>query len=77
MTKQEEIREGIKNILSEHFGLAPTQEPFVSELPNKIIKYLHSQGVVIKVDRELGKTPIGVADWSKISMEEVEPLIEE
>ena len=51
MTKQEEIREGVyKQIRSDVVGHSRT-----SYLAEGIINYLHSQGVVIKVDRELPK----------------------
>ena len=56
MTKQEEIREGIKKVISVYFGLDALQEPFLNELPDSMIKYLHSQGLVIKVDGELPGT---------------------
>jgi len=48
MTKQEEIREGLEQIL-------------IPEATQEVLLYLHSQGVVIKVDRELPET----ADWIK------------
>ena len=38
---------------------------------------LDELGVVLKVERELGKPPVGLDDWSQISVEEVVPLIEE
>ena len=58
MTKQEEIREGIARI-----GLGGIN-PLKNALPNEygykiaddILSYLHSQGVVIKVKRELPYT---------------------
>ena len=45
MTKQEEIREGLSDLI---YGLA-YRPPDV----DAILRYLHSQGVVIKVDSEL------------------------
>ena len=47
MTKQEEIREGLRAKL---FELGVTNKGFVIR---QILEYLHSQGVVLKVDREL------------------------
>ncbi len=47
MTKQEEIREGIAEIIRQHSGDIieyPNQAAFV------ITQYLHSQGLVIKVE---------------------------
>ena len=51
MTKQEEIREKILYLIAE-----PLDET-MGELTDKIIKYLDSQGVVIKVDRECDGHP--------------------
>ena len=46
MTKQEEIREGMKRILE-----ADIRKPMTAvNLIEAILQYLHSQGVVIKVD---------------------------
>ena len=58
MAKQEEIREGIKDSLLFDMKLI---SPMVSkelefnanELAKEILTYLHSKGVVIKVDKEL------------------------
>ncbi len=47
MTKQEEIREGLIEICRERTSGAG------KVLAGEILDYLHSQGVVIKVDREL------------------------
>lgn len=60
MTKQEEIREGIGKIVSDtvklHSIRAGNQAVFVytgdKPLQDLILEYLHSQGVVIKVDKE-------------------------
>ena len=57
MTKQEEIREGIKEILlpsGKESVITPYMSGIVSQL---IMEYLHSQGVVIKVERELPDCP--------------------
>jgi len=63
-TKQEEIREGIKEWVLEvrqylcdtEFAPEPFQKPMdsevlITEFPNKLLRKLHSQGVVI-LDRE-------------------------
>ena len=61
MTKQEEIREGVyKQIRSDVVGHSRT-----SYLAEGIINYLHSQGVVIKVDRELPDNEV----WHKVERE--------
>ncbi len=59
MTKQEEIREGIAKLTEDRFRF-PAEEAgliwdknFNYMLASNILSYLHSQGVVIKVDREL------------------------
>lgn len=49
MTKQEEIREGIKKGIADYFGVDKIQEPFLNELPDSMVAYLHSQSVVIRV----------------------------
>jgi len=54
MTKQEEIRGGIEKIRREALG-----NDCSGYLTDAILNYLHSQGVVIKVEREL---PI-LAKW--------------
>lgn len=48
MTKQEKIREGMGNIIGDQGYYFPWEE-----CTQEILSYLHSQGVVIKVDREL------------------------
>ena len=55
MTKQEEIGEGMATSLAEYFG-----DPTINYdgLRAHIIQYLHSQGVVIKVEKELPKCEI-------------------
>ena len=52
MTKQEEIREGIANILMDCGDEYWKHCSMEAEL---ILIYLHSQGVVLKVERELPK----------------------
>ncbi len=72
MTKQEEIRNGLIDILD------TTENPYTDEdnrprgYVDKILEYLHSQGVAIKVDIEVAPkgSPIRVCEY-------FEPLIEE
>lgn len=52
MTKQEEIREGMVALFHE-MGLGETIDS--ETFQQRILFYLHSQGVVIKVERELPK----------------------
>ena len=49
MTKQEEIREGMANIIAK----GRKDECITLDIAQRLINYLHSKGVVIKVDREL------------------------
>ncbi len=58
MTKQEELREGLTLLISECYSrelstcnLHDIFQP--QKFLNKLFPYLHSQGVVIKVDREI------------------------
>ncbi len=58
MTKQEEIREGISNLIDNNYNARnPSYPELIAFQPmkflNELLPYLHSQGVVIKVDREL------------------------
>ncbi len=64
MTKQEEIREGIRTLLKGYHIVANAVddgiEPDMARLdtyPDRIMYYLHSQGVVIKVKRKLPEPP--------------------
>ena len=52
MTKQEEIREGMRDIIKHEIPcfIYPFLSIPTSWLVNKLIRYLHSQGVVIKVN---------------------------
>lgn len=58
MIKQEEIREGIKDIL-ERYGVRSLSNKHDDwdfnreEFTQKLLEYLHSQGCVIRVDRKL------------------------
>ena len=54
MATREEIREGILRLIHLKNGNQTIIEDDV-ELCNEIFQYLHSQGVVIKVERELPK----------------------
>lgn len=77
MTKQEEIREGIKGIIASYHN----QVPFADEVP-EILRYLHSQGCVIKVDRKLtyyaGLNRFVERGTDKdVEVSAVEPLIKE
>jgi len=68
MTKQEEIAQGLQNIIADFYceqGVRVCPEEVVG-----ILTYLHSQGVAIKVDIEAGPrgTTIGVCEY-------FEPLI--
>lgn len=47
MTKQEKIREGVLNIVAEPVDIT------LGQMTDEILSYLHSQGVVLKVEREL------------------------
>ncbi len=82
MTKQEEIREGILNWLLCSTNLSQCK---ASSGADSILRKLHSQGVVIKVDRELPKVcnklnPIARADEQQDMLKAgyiaVEPLVE-
>ena len=53
MTKQEEIREGMENVIRGYEGA----ERWSGVITDGLLGYLHSQGVVIKVDRELPDMP--------------------
>jgi len=82
MTKQEEIREGIGHYII----LYRMGEYKEDQTINKILSYLHSQGVVIRVDRELTKEVMyGQEAYAQEDIERflreagyvaVEPLIE-
>ena len=82
MAKQEEIREGIEETLhasvsvlhdfSFHFIRRESRE----ELADRILKYLHSQGVVIKVDRAVPDDRFH-RDLRMAGYVAVEPLIKE
>lgn len=59
MTKQQKIREGMAKYLREHDGIICCSEIECGETDccecqsEGLLTYLHSQGVVIKVEREL------------------------
>lgn len=55
MNKQEEIKKAhLITIVTDHAFYRRTEEDTV----NRILSYLHSQGVVIKVERELPEVPL-------------------
>lgn len=87
MTKQEEIRDGIKEFIEWAIeGKKPS-----GQTANIIMSYLHEQGAVVKVNRELPRSPhhnpidvqlfynYGYERCQKdmASYEAVEPIIEE
>lgn len=86
MTKQEDIREGIRTIIDDPLVYI-ADKPV--EYTDKILSYLHSQGVVVKVNRELPPRAaitivegsqtiiIPIKKLSELGYEAVEPLIEE
>ncbi len=91
MTKQEEIREGIDRIIQHWNPCASTSTDWTPlhgglTVGQDLVNYLHSQGVVIKVDRELPE-PVGVEilvgaiihatqqDMLKAGYVAVEPLV--
>ena len=69
MTKQEEIREGIKGVLFEN-GVSNKRH-----ITRLIVDYLHSQGVVIKKEFVPPYLP-SVIEREKQILAIVEPLIE-
>ena len=60
MTKQEEIKVGIERVLDELlFSPGESEDGYTYNLTGcitNLLNYLHSQGVVIKVDRKLPTT---------------------
>lgn len=68
MTKQEEIWGGVEHVIT-------VNHPYIaSKITDKVMEYLHSKGVVIKVDGKLSgdEVPCGVPCDKCIA---VEPLI--
>ncbi len=57
MTKQEKVREGMSDILFRK----GRGKWYKDEIINELLAFLHSQGVVVKVERELPKNPIKTA----------------
>ena len=53
MTKQEEIREGIKERIRAYASELHPSNVECNEMAKLLLMFLHLQGVVIKVDREL------------------------
>lgn len=85
MIKQEEIIEGIRDIVLKAMG---AHSVMAAHFPDTIIHYLHFQGVVIKVERELPNwcrtvgmfrkpIPITKDDILNAGYVAVEPLIKE
>ena len=56
MTKQEEIREGVEKFVSEAYWYEGKKN-VVESITNELLQYLHSQGVVLKVKRDLPECP--------------------
>jgi hypothetical protein len=84
MNKQEEVREGVEGILGVLYNFHLDGDAYASQ----ILDYLHSQGVVVKVDGELypnrymtRDTRYAYEDAQRDMLEvgyvAVEPLIEE
>ena len=84
MTKQEDIRGGIADIIFNSWG----KYEKTTDTAYDIVAYLHSQGVVIKVERERPENPYIDSVYDKWIIYEdavddmndlvaVEPLIEE
>ncbi len=70
MNKQEEIREGVaRNIAGPLLDWELTLK-----IADQVLQYLHSQGVVIKVEREIYE---GYQEAVRAGYVAVEPLIEE
>lgn len=58
LSKQEVIREGIEHVIT-------VNHPYIaSKITEEIIKYLHSQGCVLRVDRELPPSRANETEWS-------------
>ena len=93
MDKQEEIREGIKRVIGDYFPLEHIncdascttkymEEENLEQSAQEIMGYLHSQGVVVRVDKVLYDIGIeyyneNVAKMLKAGYVTVEPLVEE
>ena len=69
MTKQEKIREGIKDMLS---GWGIGNWDIDHSAIDDLLNYLHSQGAVLKVDRKLPINPIKITHYLGLSMEEAD-----
>jgi len=93
MTRQEELREGITKLVADtaldnQWHLVEQIKDYDYKRADQILSYLYSQGVVIKVDRELPEIPflprirqlefgqIIQQDMLKAVFVAVEPLIE-
>ena len=76
MTKQEEIRELVEVcVRAVRNDRSPQIECLFKAAVDNILRGIAEKGGVIKVERELGKSPKNCRDWSAITMQEVESLI--
>jgi hypothetical protein len=71
MTKQEEIRKGLYELLRDHVGAS-----WFSYVGDEVIKYLHSQGVVIQTGEVEHEIYDGVLHYNRETFPVIEPLIE-
>ena len=70
MATKDEIREGIRKIIFDEDMLGGDNGIDDEGTARLLLIYLHSQGVVIKVDKELPKNPVTVTDLFGLSKEE-------
>ena len=84
MTEQEKIREGIaQQLYSIDYGneanwgneVPPTKEEYWA-VAERIIRYLHSQGLVIRVNRELPDTALTKEDFDELDKAIIEDMTE-
>ena len=69
MTKQEEVKEGVQELIDKCYGSRNPDYPKLiifrpQKFLNELFPYLHSQGVVIKTERELPKV-----EWTLTGIE--------
>ncbi len=78
MTKQEEIRGGMKRIIHPHICLANNDELHAIDREiDELFSYLHSQGVVIKSKKQKVSVTFGGLLKDNKDIFRVEPLIKE
>jgi len=65
MTRQEEVEAGIFRHVT--WGITNNK---IAETAHKILHYLHSEGMVIKVEKELPKNPINITTDLGLTEEE-------